>query len=79
MQSIQEELAVLFPDIQFWRTFRPVELTGDALELIIPTHHVREQGYSISTDQDCQVILALYYRYKTSTNAVYTATAGFVL
>lgn len=55
VQNIQEELVALFPDVQFWRTFRPVELASDALELIVPTHCVREQGYSISTDQDCQV------------------------
>jgi len=61
VQNIQEELAALFPDVQFWRTFRPVELAGDALELIVPTHCVREQGYSISTDQDCQVTYSLYW------------------
>lgn len=56
-QSIQDDLAALFPDIQFWHTYRPVDLAGDVLNLIIPNQYVNEQGYSIYADQDCKVKL----------------------
>jgi len=54
-QSIQDELAALFPDIRFWHTYRPVNLAGDVLDLIIPNQCVNKQGYSIIADQGCQV------------------------
>ena len=56
-QNIQAELAILFPGIRFWRTYRQVELTSNVLELIIPNQCAMQQGYSISADQDCQVNL----------------------
>jgi len=56
-QNTKEELAALFPGIGFWPTCRTVDLAGDVLNLIIPNQIVNEQGYSISTDQDCQVNL----------------------
>ena len=59
-QSIQDDLAALFPDIQFWRTYRPVDLAGDVLNLIIPNQCVNEQRYSIYADQDCKVKLNFF-------------------
>ena len=56
-QNIQDELAALFPGIQFWPSYQHVDLAGDVLNLIIPNQCVNEQGYSISTDRGCQVKL----------------------
>jgi len=60
-QNIQAELAAYFPDIQFWPTHRPVDLTGDVLKLIIPNECAKRQGFLIFTEQGCQVKLALSF------------------
>ena len=59
-QNFRSELKATFPDVRFLESFQFVQLSGDMVELLIPSTDAQEQGYTVESDRHCQVCLYTY-------------------
>ena len=59
-QNFRSELKATFPDVRFLESVQFVQLSGDMVELLIPSTDAQEQGYTVESDRHCQVCLYTY-------------------
>ena len=54
-QNLETELEKRFRGVNFYPSTQFVQLSGDSVELMIPSSEARQQGYSIVSDRRCKV------------------------